>query len=314
MRLLAALCVAVAAGAAALVVSGFGRLGARVLGSGRHGGEPAARSARGPRLSREQWLRQAGVDLSVAQLWAVSSTVGLATFGGFVLVTRAPLVALPPAAAMGAVPFVYCGHRRVLNLRSWQAAWPDALRELVAAIVSGRSLGQAISTLGESGPDPLRPVFADFPQLARVLGTAGALEQVKERFADPTSDRVIEVLLVAHERGGSIVRDVLEDLVVATTKDVKVLEEIDTEGLEMRINARAVLVLPWLVLVALTARAGPFRDFYRGSAGLLVVGGAGLLSVVGALWLGRLGRQPAEPRVFAAPGGRSEAGEGGRGR
>jgi hypothetical protein len=31
----------------------------------------------------------------------------------------------------------------------------------------------------------------------------------------------------------------------------------------MKINARAVLVLPWLVLVALTIRDGPFRDFYR---------------------------------------------------
>ena len=50
-------------------------------------------------------------------------------------------------------------------------------------------------------------------------------------------------------------KEILEDLVVATTKDLKVLDEIDTEGLEMRINARAVLVLPWFVLVALTARA-----------------------------------------------------------
>ena len=39
----------------------------------------------------------------------------------------------------------------------------------------------------------------------------------------------------------------------ATTKDVKVLDEIEAEGLEMKINARAVLVMPWLVLVALDA-------------------------------------------------------------
>ena len=39
-------------------------------------------------------------------------------------------------------------------------------------------------------------------------------------------------------------KEILDDLVVATTKDLKVLDEIETEGLEMRINARAVLVLP----------------------------------------------------------------------
>ena len=123
--------------------------------------------------------------------------------------------------------------------------------------------------------------------------------QVKDRMADPTSDRVLEVLIVAVERGGSIVREILEDLVVATTKDLKVLDEIDTEGLEMRINARAVLLLPWFVLVALTVRTGPFRDFYRSGAGVLVIGAAGVMSIVGSWWLARLGVPPSEPRVFA---------------
>ena len=76
---------------------------------------------------------------------------------------------------------------------------------------------------------------------------------------------MIEVLVLAHERGGQIVRDILEDLVAATTRDLKLLDEIETEGFEMRINARAVLVLP----MARAGRAhdpdGPFRDFYRSS-------------------------------------------------
>jgi Flp pilus assembly protein TadB len=90
----------------------------------------------------------------------------------------------------------------------------------------------------------------------------------------------------------------LTDLVDATTRDLKVLDAIETESLESRINARAVVVLPWLVLIVLTARAGPFRDFYRSSGGvvtLLIAAGA---SALGVLTLGRLGREPDEPRVF----------------
>ncbi len=291
MTLLAGLMVAVAAGAAAVVV--WSRVDRPTPDEVATGAPPP------PRLRRDQWLRQAGVDLTPLELWTLAGSAVFATFVLLALATRAPLVALPPAAAVGVLPFAYLGHRRAVRLRAWQAAWPDALRELTAAIVAGRSLSQAINALGQTGPDPLREVFADFPALARVFGTAAALEQVKERMADPTSDRVIEVLLVANERGGAIVRDILGDLVVATTKDLKVLEEIDTEGLEMRINARAVLVLPWFVLVALTLRAGPFRDFYRSTAGMLVIGAAGLLSAFGAWWLGRLGAQPMEPRVFA---------------
>lgn len=114
---------------------------------------------------------------------------------------------------------------------------------------------------------------------------------------------MIEVLLLAHERGGAVVRAILEDLVDATTRDLKLLDELDTEGLEMRINARAVVVLPWIVLVALTARPGPFRDFYRSPGGVATLVVAVVFTVIGVLVLGRLGREPEETRVFSAPRG-----------
>jgi hypothetical protein len=66
----------------------------------------------------------------------------------------------------------------------------------------------------------------------------------------------------------------------------------------MRINARSVVVLPWLVLVALTARPGPFRAFYRSGGGVATVVIAAGLSVVGLLVLSRLQREPVEERVF----------------
>jgi len=111
---------------------------------------------------------------------------------------------------------------------------------------------------------------------------------------------VLEVLILAHERGGAIVRTILEDLVDATTKDLKLADELETEGLEMRINARAVVVLPWLVLVVLTARPGAFRDFYRSGGGAVTLLIAAALSAVGLIVLGRLGREPREERVFAS--------------
>lgn len=300
MTVLAALAVAVACGAAAVVAwSRFvtrapqDAVGAQAVEQRRVG------QAASP--GRAAWLRQAGVELAPFELWSIAIGGAGVTFAAVAVVTRTPLVAVPPALGVGALPLAYLGHRRNVRLRAWQGAWPDALREILAAIVAGRSLRQGLEGLGTTGPELLREVFGDFASLARVFGTEAALEQVRARMADPTSDRVIEVLLVAHQRGGGIVREVLEDLVVATTRDVKVLEEIDTDGLEMRINARAVLALPWLVLVALTLRPGPFRDFYRTRPGLLVVLAAAGLAAFGAWWLGRLGRGAEEPRVFAGP-------------
>lgn len=250
--------------------------------------------------NRQLWLNQAGVALTPRQFVAGSIAVGAVAFGLLTALTGTPLVAIVPAAGVAAFPRAYFARRRAAHLQRVQAAWPDGLRDVIASIAAGRSLPQALNALAASGPAPLQEAFARFPMLSRMLGTVPALEVIKEELADPTSDRVIEVLVLAHERGGQIVRDILEDLVAATTRDLKVLEEVETEGLEMKINARAVLVLPWLVLVALTVREGPFRDFYRSPGGLLVVLVAGVLSVVGGLLIARLARTRAEQRVFGS--------------
>ena len=250
--------------------------------------------------SRQLWLNQAGVAVTPRQFAAGSIAVGAVAFLVITAVTGTPLVAIVPAVGVVALPRAYFGRRRAAHLQRVQAAWPDGLRDVIASIAAGRSLPQALNALAASGPASLQEAFARFPMLSRMLGAVPALEVIKEELADPTSDRVIEVLVLAQERGGQIVRDILEDLVAATTRDLKLLEEVETEGLEMKINARAVLVLPWLVLVALTVREGPFRDFYRSPGGLVVVLVAGVLSVAGGLLIARLARTRAEQRVFGS--------------
>jgi tight adherence protein B len=275
-----------------------------LLGAALMGTMPRLRiSARAlmPRPTRNRlWLQQAGAGLTPTRFWAGSIAAGLLALLVLVALTGSVFVALVPSIAVAVFPRSYFARRRRVRMRDVQAAWPDGLRDIVASIAAGRSLTQAVTSLAETGPLALREAFVRFPALARVLGTSAALELVKEELADPTSDRVIEVLLLAHERGGPIVRSILEDLVDATTRDLKLLDALETEGLEMRINARAVVVLPWLVLVALTARAGPFRAFYRSSGGFATLVVAACLTGVGMLFLGRLSRDDDEMRVFGS--------------
>ncbi len=242
------------------------------------------------RASNRLWLQQAGAGLTPARFWIGSVAAGSFALLVLVALTGSVFVALVPSVAVALFPRAYFARRRRLRMREVQTAWPDGLRDVVASIAAGRSLTQAVTSLAATGPVALREAFVRFPELARVLGTGPALELVKEELADPTSDRVLEVLLLAHERGGPIVRDILEDLVDATTRDLKLLDALETEGLEMRINARAVVVLPWFVLVALTARPGPFRDFYRSSGGFVTLVVAACLTAFGMFLLGRLGR------------------------
>lgn len=262
---------------------------------------PAYSERRGPRpVAPGPAAVAAGV--APGRFLAASIAAGLATFVVVAAITGSAAVAVVPAVAVGCTPRTYFARARRRKLRSVQEVWPDGLRDLSASVASGRSLTQAVIGLAESGPEPIREAFATFPDLSRLLGTVPALEVVRADLADPTSDRIIEVLILAYERGGPILRSILEDLTAATTRDIKLLDAIETEGLEMRINARAVTVLPWLVLVALTARPGPFRDFYASSGGLVTVAVAGALTALGVVVLGRLGREPVEARVLGAGG------------
>lgn len=282
MRLLAACLVGIAAAAGAGIVRGV------MPGPSRS----AARAKRAPGPAA------AASGVTSVRFLAVSGAVGLLTFAALTAITGSAAVAVVPAVAIGLAPRSYFTRERKRRLRAVQEAWPDALRDLTAAVAAGRSLTQAVGGLASSGPEPLRGAFTRFADSARLLGTVPALEIVRTDLADPTSDRVIEVLVLAQERGGAILRSILEDLIEATARDVKLLDAIETEGLEMRINARAVVILPWLVLVALTARPGPFRTFYTSSAGLATVTAAGVLTMIGVVVLGRLGREPVEARVL----------------
>jgi tight adherence protein B len=249
------------------------------------------------------WLKEAGLDVTPAQFWLTSIGAGVVTYAMVFALTSLPIVSLMPALVVATLPKAYFARRRARRLEEVQRAWPDGLRDLLASVRSGASLPTAIEDLASFGPVPLRDAFQGFPIYSRSLGVVSALEMVKSDLADPTSDRVIEVLILAYERGGAVVPEILSDLAEATTKDLWTLEEIRTDALEQKINSRIVFVLPWLVLVAMTTRSGAFREFYASSLGVAVAVIGGVMSLIGVVIASKLGSHSAEPRVFISTRG-----------
>jgi len=276
---------------AALATGTFVVLVAAALG----GVTPARSRRKAAHLAKTRlWLTQAGVDLAPLSFIVAIVAFGFVALVMFVAATKSPIVSVFPAIAVASLPVLSVSRRRARRMEEVHAAWPDGLRDLVASVASGMSLARSLDRLSERGPVPLRAAFAGFPLMARTVGVIAALEIVKSELADPSSDRVLEVLILAQERGGAAISEILEDLAEAATRDLWALEEIRTESLEQKINARAVFVLPWLVLVALTLRDGAFRDFYRSPAGVLVVTVGAALSALGMWLVARLGRGRAE--------------------
>ncbi len=247
-----------------------------------------------PRLS----VNVPGLDVTRLQFWATVLAAGAVSFLVVYALTGLVAVSLVPALVVATLPKAYFARKRAGRLVRVQEAWPDGLRDILSSVRSGSSLPSAVENLALFGPEPLREAFQGFDIYSRSLGVVAALEMVKDDIADPTADRVIEVLILSYERGGSVVPEILEDIAEATTRDLWTMEQIRGEALEQKINSRVVFGLPWIVLVALTARSGAFRDFYSSSAGLLVVAIGGVMSLLGVVIASRLGSQQPEPRVF----------------
>ncbi len=247
---------------------------------------------------RQLWLIQAGSELTPRQFWGGSVAAGLVAFVVLLLVTQSALIALIPSIAIGMWPRAYYARQRQRRIIEIQQAWPDGLRDILAHVSSGATLAGAIEALADDGPEALQFAFARFPLQARMFGVAPALEIVKEELADPTSDKVLEILILAHEYGGDLIQDVLRDLVVAISDDLRTLEEIRTAGLEQRIEGFLVVVVPWLVLVFLATVPADYREFYRSSSGQVVVAIGAIWSAFGVVVMRLISRDRGEDRVL----------------
>jgi Flp pilus assembly protein TadB len=249
---------------------------------------------------RRRWLRQAGAGVSPLQFYGASAAAGLAAFALLWAATGAWVVALVPAALCGFAPQLYYAHARKRRVAAVNQAWPDGLRDLVASVHQQLPLHQAVLELARGGPAPLRQALAHYPVHARALGTVAALEHVKEELADPASDRVLEVLVLAAERGagGDLLARLLGDLAESVTADLRVEEDIETARTEPRINMAVAAALPWLLLLAMVLGDTPQRGYYTSGRGLGPVLLAAGMTFAGVAAVRALSRDPVEARLF----------------
>ena len=269
-------------------------------------GRPLASSLRRRPPSRRTaltaWLDQAGAAVGPAQFAGVCAGVALVAFVVVWVVSGAASVAIVPALVAGALPRAWYARQRARRIHERLAAWPEALRDLIAHLEVPMSLHRSLVELGRSGPEPLRATWRRYGALTAALDARAALEALREQLGDPVSDRIVEVLLVAHEQGAAVALDALRDLAAGTTADLRLAEQIETAQLEQKIEARACLVLPFVVLVLLCSSSPPYREFYASSGGWVVIALGAAMSLAGTVIIDRLGRLPTEERVFAGRG------------
>ena len=167
---------------------------------------PASRRVPRPRRGSDRIARRlerAGVRAVAPGLFLpVSALIGIVAGALAVAATGLPVVAALATIAAAAAPWTVLGWRARARARAARALWPVVVDALVASIRAGMPLPDAVAALADEGPAPLRSGFARFAERWRQTGAASvALDAAKAHFADPTADRLLEILRMARQVG-----------------------------------------------------------------------------------------------------------------
>lgn len=254
------------------------------------------------RSSVAGWLAAAGIgSVSPAQFAAVCAGCGLALAAILIVVVGSTAVAVVGLCAGAYAPVTYYRARGRSARRARQQCWPEAIELLAGAVRAGDTLPAAVALLAERGPEPLRAPFRAVVADHRVSGDlVGALERLASTLAEPTADRVVATLVIAHRVGGRELGQVLRTLGAFLRDDLAVRKEIIARQSWTLVAARVAAAAPWLVLLLVASRPQGAQA-YDSLTGLLVLAVGAVATAVGYRLMVALGRLPEEPRVLAAP-------------
>lgn len=261
--------------------------------------EKAPRQRLGWAERTQDELIQAGAPaVTPAALAASSVVLGVVSA---VLVTGLSASA-PIGAAFGVIaaraPFALVHARARRKRESMRGVWPEVVDSLASGIRAGLSLPEALSQVGDRGPEAVREPFRAFGQDFRASGTfSDSLDTLKARLADPVADRIIEALRITRDVGGTDVGRLLRTLSEFLREEARVRGELEARQSWTVNGARLAAAAPWLVLAMLATRPSNAAAFNSAAGiGVLLVGGAS--TVLAYRLMVRLGRLPDDARVL----------------
>lgn len=220
------------------------------------------------------------------------------------LITRSVIIAFALGCLGGAVPLIVEARQQARKRTERIEAWPEAIRQLISSLRAPMSVHASLLDLAKTGPKALRPAFETYAVLSRRLDSQQALEMVRRDLADPVSDRIIEVLILSLEQGAAVTLEVLDELATSVTEDLRLNETIRTMMLDVRIDAAAIGIIPFALLLATVIGIPEWRNFYSTAGGQIIILLALAWSAFGVTMILFVIRVRPEPRILHQEGAR----------
>ena len=176
--------------------------------------------------------------------------------------------------------------------------WPEVIDHLVAGLYSGLSISEALSELALRGPEVTKEDFKKFNQEIRSgIEFNNAIDNLREKFAHHGSDQIFEALLLSKTLGGGELLNTLRTLGSFQREDLMLNKEIAIKHGWIKNSAHISAAAPWVLLLMIGTQSGTAAAF-ASPTGLAILLAGLLMTFLAYLWMARISKLPATPRVF----------------
>lgn len=176
--------------------------------------------------------------------------------------------------------------------------WPEVIDHLVAGLYSGLSISEALSELSDRGPEVIRDDFANFNQeLRNGVDFTAAINNLRIKFAHHGSDQIFEALLLSKTLGGGELLNTLRTLGSFQREDLMLNKEIAIKHGWIKNSAHISAAAPWVLLLMIGTQSGTAAAFASPTGLAILSAGVGM-TFLAYLWMAKISKLPAAPRVF----------------
>jgi tight adherence protein B len=166
---------------------------------------------------------------------------------------------------------------------------PDVLQLVAGSLQSGFSLAQSLDAVVRDGTQPAAGEFSRALAETRIgVGLEDALDHIAERMSSDDLRWVVMAIRIQRSVGGNLA-EVLLTTVATMRERAQTRRQVRALSAEGRLSGYILVAMPitlagWLFL----ARRDYLRPLYTTSIGLVLLSGAAVLVVLGALWMRKL--------------------------
>jgi tight adherence protein B len=177
-------------------------------------------------------------------------------------------------------------------------AWPEVLDLVISSLQSGASITESLADLSTIGPLAIRSEFSEFKEsMEKGDSFELALNQVKERFADPICDQFCEVLFFAAKFGSRNTIKVLRELSEYVAADLSTRAEINTRFGWVKNSANLAALAPWVLFLILRSQENAKLAYQQSFGKALLLSGL-ILTLIAYLWMNQIAKLPKAKRLF----------------